>query len=53
MSGAMEWYVVNTYSGFEQKVKDHMSKRIADAALEDKVAQILIPTEEIAEIREG
>ncbi len=49
----MEWYVVNTYSGFEQKVKEHLLKRIEDVGLAEKVEQILIPTEEIAEIREG
>lgn len=49
----MEWYVVNTYSGFEQRVKEHLLKRVDEAGLADKVAQVLIPTEEIAEIREG
>ncbi len=48
-----EWFVVNTYSGFEQKVKDHLMKRISDSGLGEKVQQILIPTEQIAEIREG
>ncbi len=48
-----EWFVVNTYSGFEQKVKDHLVKRIDEAGLSDRVSQVLIPTEEIAEIREG
>lgn len=49
----MQWYVVNTYSGFEQKVKEHLQKRIEEAGFSDKVAQLLIPTEEIAEMREG
>jgi len=49
----MEWYVINTYSGFEQKVKEHLLKRIEDAGLAAQVTQVLIPTEEIAEIREG
>ena len=49
----MDWYVVNTYSGFEQKVKEHIQKRIDDAGLSSRVGQVLIPTEEIAEIREG
>lgn len=51
--GLLQWYVVNTYSGFEQKVKDHLVRRIDEARLSDHVAQVLIPTEEIAEIREG
>ncbi len=49
----MEWFVVNTYSSFEQKVKDQMSRRVEDAGLTEQVGQILIPTEEIAEMREG
>lgn len=49
----MQWYVVNTYSGFEQKVKEHLQKRIEEAGFSDRVAQLLIPTEEIAEMREG
>ncbi len=49
----MDWYVVNTYSGFEQKVKDHLHKRIEEAGLADLVKDILIPTEQIAEMREG
>ena len=49
----MEWYVVNAYSGFEQKVKDHLLKRVSEAGLSEQVGQVLIPTEEIAEIREG
>ncbi len=49
----MDWYVVNTYSGFEQKVKDHLVRRIEEAGLNDQVAQVLIPTEEVTEIREG
>ncbi|MEK7475543.1 MAG: transcription termination/antitermination protein NusG [Candidatus Coatesbacteria bacterium] len=49
----MEWFVVNTYSGFEQKVKDHLAKRVDEAGLNEHVSQVLIPTEEVAEIREG
>jgi transcriptional antiterminator NusG len=49
----MDWFVVNTYSGFEQKVKEHLLRRVEEAGLTESVAQILIPTEEIAEVREG
>jgi len=49
----MEWYVVNTYSGFEAKVKEHLEKNLQEADMTAAVSQILIPTEEIAEIREG
>ena len=49
----MEWFVVNTYSGFEQKVKEHLAKRVEEAGLTQHVAQTLIPTEEVTEVREG
>ncbi len=49
----MEWYVVNTYSGFEAKVKEHLVKNLEEAGVQSSVSQILIPTEEIAEMREG
>ena len=49
----MDWYVVNAYSGFEAKVREHLLKNLEDAGLSSAVSQILIPTEEIAEIREG
>ncbi len=49
----MDWFVVNVYSGFEQKVKEHLLKRIDEAGLTPNVQQVLIPTEEIAEMREG
>jgi len=49
----VDWYVVNTYSGFEGKVREHLQKNLEDAGLTGSVSQILIPTEEIAEIREG
>ena len=48
-----KWYVVHTYSGYESKVKAGMEERLRMSGMENKVSQILIPTEDIVEIRGG
>lgn len=48
-----KWYVVHTYSGYESKVKVGMEERLRMSGMENKVSQILIPTEDIVEIRGG
>ena len=50
---AMAWYVVHTYSGFEGKVKSSIEERARTAGLQEKVTQILVPTEEVVELRNG
>lgn len=50
---AMRWYVVHAYSGFESKVKSSMIEHIKLAGMEDKFGQILVPTEEVVEMRDG
>jgi transcription termination/antitermination protein NusG len=45
------WYVVHTYSGFEEKVKLAIEERARTKGLEDKISRILIPTEKIIELR--
>ena len=47
------WYIVHTYSGFESKVKESLQQRIEAMGLTKEIAEILIPTEEVVEIREG
>ena len=47
------WYVIHTYSGYENRVKLSLEERIKTLGLEDKIGTILIPTEEVTEIREG
>jgi transcriptional antiterminator NusG len=47
------WYVVHAYSGFEAKVKTSLEEHIALAGMQDKFGEILIPTEEVVEIRDG
>lgn len=48
-----QWYVIHTYSGFENKVKSSIEQRIAALGLKDRVSQVLIPTEEVVELRKG
>ena len=50
---AKRWYVIHTYSGYENKVKADLEHRIETYGLEDKVVDIQIPTEEVTEIKEG
>ena len=47
------WYIVHAYSNFEHKVKSSLEERIKLAGLEDKFGEILVPTEEVVEMREG
>jgi transcriptional antiterminator NusG len=47
------WYVVHAYSGFEHQVKRSLEEHIARAGLEDKFGDILVPTEEVVEMRDG
>lgn len=50
---AMRWYVVHAYSGFEGKVKASLQEHVKLHGMEDKFGQILVPTEEVVEIRDG
>ncbi len=47
------WYIIHTYSGFEQKVADSLKSRAQAFGFADKIGQILIPTEEVVELRGG
>jgi len=47
------WYVVHTYSGYEQKVKTNLEDQFQHKGLQDKVGEVVIPTEEVVEIRQG
>ena len=47
------WYVIHTYSGFENKVKQSIEQRVAAMGLGHAVSQVLIPTETVVELRKG
>ncbi len=50
---ALRWYVVHAYSGFENQVKRSLEERVRRSGMEDKFGEILVPTEEVVEMREG
>ena len=47
------WYVVHAYSGFEKSVQRALTERIARAGMQDKFGQILVPVEEVVEMKSG
>jgi len=52
-TATMHWYVVHAYSQYENSVKKALLERIKRAGLEHKFGQILVPTEEVMEIKDG
>jgi transcriptional antiterminator NusG len=48
-----KWYIIHTYSGFENKVAESLRSRAEAFGFSDKIGQILIPTEEVVEMRSG
>jgi transcriptional antiterminator NusG len=48
-----KWYVVHTYSGFEEKVRLSIEEKVESLGLQDKISNILIPTERVVELRAG
>jgi transcriptional antiterminator NusG len=52
-SDGRRWYVIHTYSGYESKVKMNLEHRIASMGVQDKIFQVVIPTEEEIEIKDG
>jgi transcriptional antiterminator NusG len=48
-----EWFVVHTYSGMENRVKSNLENRIISLNMEDYIHEIVVPTEEVAEIKNG
>jgi transcriptional antiterminator NusG len=48
-----EWYVVHTYSGMENRVKQNLENRVSSLNMEDYIHEIVVPTEEVTEIRNG
>lgn len=50
---ALRWYVIHVYSGFERKVAASIQEQAQKKDMQDKFAEILIPTEEVIEVRRG
>jgi len=52
-SSPRKWFIIHTYSGFENKVAESLRSRAQAFGFDDKIGQILIPTEEVIELRNG
>ena len=50
---ALKWYIVHTYSGFENKVKKNLEERIQALDQADLFGQVLVPTEQVVELKKG
>ncbi|AKE52882.1 transcription termination/antitermination protein NusG [Kangiella geojedonensis] len=50
---ALRWYVVQAFSGYENKVKNLLQERIELAGLQESFGEVLVPTEEVVEMRAG
>jgi transcriptional antiterminator NusG len=53
VTSTKQWYIVHTYSGFEAKVKESLRQRAEALGMGDVIEEVLIPTEEVVEVREG
>ena len=50
---ARQWYIVQTYSGFERKVRESLLQRVQAYGLQEDIGEVLIPTEDTVEMRGG
>ncbi|MHB8763505.1 MAG: transcription termination/antitermination protein NusG [Deferrisomatales bacterium] len=50
---AKQWYVVHTYSGYENRAKVALEQRVKELALEDRFGQVLVPSEKVVEVVKG
>jgi hypothetical protein len=48
-----KWYVVHTYSGYEQKAKAALEERVRSLHMEEKIGEILVPVERVQELGKG
>ncbi len=53
MSEEARWYVVHTYSGYENKVKEDLEKAVANRGLEDLILEVKYPEEEVVELKDN
>jgi len=52
-SNKKKWYVVHTYSGYENKVKANLEQRVKSMGMQNQIFQVLIPTEKVLEAKAG
>lgn len=53
MAGIAKWYVIHTYSGYENKVKDNIEKVVENRKMHDQILEVKVPTELVTEIKEN
>ena len=53
MEKAKNWYIIHTYSGFERKVAETLKSRVEAEGLSEKFGAIMVPTEDVIEMRQG
>ncbi|MBQ3011596.1 MAG: transcription termination/antitermination protein NusG, partial [Oscillospiraceae bacterium] len=51
--GVAKWYVIHTYSGYEQKVTDSILKTVENRGLQHMILEVKYPTEEVTEVRDN
>jgi transcriptional antiterminator NusG len=47
------WYIIHAYSNFEKKVAESVQERASLSGIEDLIEEIIVPTEEVVELRRG
>lgn len=52
-ASALRWYIVHAYSGMEKAVERNIAERISRSGMQDKFGRILVPTEEVVEMKNG
>ncbi len=50
---AKDWYVIHTYAGYEGRVRSSLGDRATQVGLQDEMGQVLVPTEDVIEIKDG
>ncbi len=53
VEGGRNWYVIHSYSGYENKVKKNLEHRIESLGMQDKIFEVVVPTEEEIELKDG
>ena len=53
MSEAAKWYVIHTYSGYENKVAENIERVVENRKLHDLILEVKVPTEKVTEITDG
>lgn len=53
MESEKKWYVIHTYSGYENKVKANLEKKVHSMQMENEIFRILVPMEDEVEIKDG